>query len=307
MVDSKRVRLVLLKWSFTRFGSINPGIAILKKGKSSFMKTFAFRFVGFTVALLAATGLMTGTAVAQNDGNISVGAGIDFVSDYYFRGIVQETGGVVAQPWLEAGIAVNDNFSFAVGTWNSLHSVQAEGETVPSWYESDFYAGLSGATGSTAIDVTYTKYMSPRGSWGSVKELAIGVGYDTFIAPYATIAIEMDSGGGADGGSNDGTYFELGVEPGLPLDTDTYSVSIPIALGLSLSDYYEGGTSDSSFGFFSLGASLGIPLAGVPAEFGSWEFAGSLSLLVFGDGLKAINDSDDGAKVIALFGLSMGY
>ena len=271
------------------------------------MKTFACRFVGFTVALFVATGLMTGTAAAQNDGNISVGADIDFVSDYYFRGIVQETGGVVAQPWLEAGIAVNENFSFTAGTWNSLHSVQAEGATVPSWYESDFYAGLSAATGSTAIDVTYTKYMSPRGSWGSVKELAIGVGYDHFVAPYATVAIEMDSGGGADGGSNDGTYFELGVEPGLPLDTETYSVSIPIALGLSLSDYYEGGTSNSSFGFFSLGAALGIPLAGVPAEFGSWEFAGSLSLLVFGDGLKAINGSTDGAKVIALVGLSMGY
>ena len=309
MVEPKRVRLVLVwhKGIFAWVGSINPGIASPKKGKSSSMKTFAFRFVGFTVALLAATGLMTGTAAAQNDGNISVGAGIDFVSDYYFRGIVQETGGVVAQPWLEAGIAVNENFSLTAGTWNSLHSVQAEGATVPSWYESDFYAGLSGATGSTSIDVTYTKYMSPRGSWGSVKELAIGVGYDTFIAPYATVAIEMGSGGGADGGSNDGTYFELGIEPGLPLDTDTYSVSIPIALGLSLSDYYEGGTSDSSFGFFSLGASLGIPLAGVPAEFGSWEFAGSLSLLVFGDGLKAINGSEDGAKVIALFGLSMGY
>ena len=38
--------------------------------------------------------------------------------------------------------------------------------------------GCLRATGSTAIDVTYTKYMSPRGSWGSVKELAIGVGYD---------------------------------------------------------------------------------------------------------------------------------
>ncbi|GIT67454.1 MAG: hypothetical protein Ct9H300mP25_09260 [Acidobacteriota bacterium] len=57
--------------------------------------------------------------------------------------------------------------------------------------------------------------MSPRGSWGSVKELAFGVSYDTLVAPYATVAVEFDSGGGADGGDNDGTYFELGIEPGL--------------------------------------------------------------------------------------------
>ena len=272
------------------------------------MKILFYRFIVFAFTFIAATSFTVGTASAQNEGNVSVGAGIDFVSDYYFRGIVQETEGFIAQPWLEAGIAFNESTSIAFGTWNSLHSVKAAGATTPSWYESDFYAGLSYAAASgVGIDVTYTKYMSPRGSWGSVNEVAIGVGYDTFVAPYATVAFEMDSGGGADGGSNDGTYLEVGVEPGLPLDTEAVSVSIPVALGLSLSDYYESGTGDNKFGFFSAGAALGIPLSGIPAEYGSWEFAGSVSLLVFGDGLKAINGSDDGAKVIALVGLSLGY
>lgn len=250
---------------------------------------------------------MTGTARAQNEGNVSVGAGIDLVSNYYFRGIVQETSGAIAQPWLEAGIGFANGISLAAGTWNSLHSKQTSGTTVPSWYESDFYAGLSFGANAWSTDVTYTKYMSPRGSWGSVKEVAIGVGYDTFIAPYITVAIEMDSGGGADGGSTDGTYFELGVEPGLPLDNEEVSVSIPIAVGLSLNNYYEGNGTDNSFGFFSAGASLGIPLDSIPAEYGSWEFAGNVSLLIFGDGLKAVNGSDDSAKVIATVGLSMGY
>ena len=281
-------------------------LTVLVEGES--LLNDATAIVLFTIVLsIALSGVTANKAAAQNEGNVSVSTGVDFFNDYYFRGIVQETKGAITQPYLEAGLTLNDNVSLNVGTWNSLHSEDLATSTVPSWYESDFYAGLSGATGSTSVDLTYTKYMSPRGSWGSVKELAIGVGYDHFVAPYATVAIEMDSGGGADGGSNDGTYFELGVEPGLPLDTETYSVSIPIALGLSLSDYYEGGSSNNSFGFFSLGASLGVPLNGVPAEFGSWEFAGSLSLLVFGDGLKAINGSDDGAKVIALVGLSMGY
>ena len=266
---------------------------------------YFFRTLGIALLITTCT---VGTARAQNDGNVSVGAGIDFVSDYYFRGIVQETGGLVAQPWLEAGITFNDNVSMAAGTWNSLHSVKADGATVPSWYESDFYAGISyAADNGVGVDITYTKYMSPRGSWGSVNEVAFGVGYDTFVSPYVTVAFEMNSGGGADGGSNDGTYLELGIEPGLPLDTEAVSVSIPIAVGLSMNDYYEAGGSDNSFGFFSAGASLGVPLAGVPAEYGSWEFAGSISLVMFGDGLKAINGADEGAKVIALVGLSLGY
>ena len=268
------------------------------------------KYLAGGLALTLATTLLAGSASAQdaNNGNISVGAGIDVVSEYYFRGIVQETDGLLAQPWLEAGISISDNVSVAFGTWNSLHSAKVETATVPSWYESDFYAGVS-ASGSNGIgvDVTYTKYMSPRGSWGSVNELAVAVGYDTFISPYATVAFEMSSGGGADGGANDGTYLELGIEPSIPLETDAVSLSIPVALGMSLSDYYEGPDGDNAFGFFSAGAALGIPLSNIPEEYGSWEFAGSISLLMFGDGLKAINGSDDGAKVIALVGLSLGY
>ena len=263
-----------------------------------------FRALGIVVLIASC---MTGTARAQNEGNVSVGAGIDLVSNYYFRGIVQETSGAIAQPWLEAGIGFANGISLAAGTWNSLHSKQKSGVTVPSWYESDFYAGLSFGANAWSTDVTYTKYMSPRGSWASVKEVAIGVGYDTFVAPYVIVAIEMNSVGGADRGNNDGTYFELGVEPGVSLNAEAVSVSIPIAVGLSLNNYYEGGGNDNSFGFFSAGASLGIPLDSIRAEYGSWEFTGNVSLLIFGDGLKAINSSSHIAELNATVGLSMGY
>ena len=280
-------------------------------------KMRAGRIARVLLAVLAAVALTAGTASAQNEGRVSVGAGIDFVTSYYFRGIVQETGGFIAQPYLEAGLSLyegdNGSASLAAGTWNSLHSRTDAGFAgAPHiYYETDFYAGLGfGFAGGWGADVTYTAYMSPRGSWGTTKELAVGLSHDDVIAPYVTLAFEMF--GGADGGPNEGSYLELGIEPSLPLEDAPVSVSFPVAVGLSLADYYEYATpggmlEDGTFGFFNVGATVGIPISGIPAEWGSWEFAAGVQLLFFGDALKAINGSDDGVEPIAIFGLSLGY
>ena len=277
----------------------------------------ASRIIRVLLAVLAVVTLTAGTASAQNEGRVSVGAGIDFVSSYYFRGIVQETGGFIAQPYLEAGLSLyegdNGSVSLAAGTWNSLHSRGDAGfdGAAEIYYETDFYAGLGlGFAGGWGADVTYTSYMSPRGSWGTTKELAVGLSHDDVIAPYVTLAFEMS--GGAEGGPNEGSYLELGVEPSLPLEDAPVSVSFPVAVGMSLSDYYEYATpggmmEDGGFGFFNVGAMLGVPLSGIPAEWGSWEFTAGVQLLVFGDALKAINGSDDGVEPIGIFGLSLGY
>lgn len=283
--------------------------------------------------LLAASILMTGAAAAQdapNSGAISVGAGIDFGTDYFFRGIVQETEGFIAQPYLEAGMSLYDgdaaSVSLTAGTWSSLHSADYAGfGGAPGiFYETDFYAGLGfGFAEGWGGDVTYTAYMSPRGSFGTVKELAIGVSHDDMLAPYATFAFEL---AGNAAGENEGTYLELGIEPALPLDDAPVGVSFPVAVGLSLSDYYDAGAGASlsatadgpidrhdpdgvneTFGFFNVGAMVGIPISGIPAEYGSWEFTAGVNLMFFGDALQAINGMDDGFTPIGVFGLSLGY
>ena len=264
--------------------------------------------------LLAASLLMTGAAAAQdapNSGAISVGAGIDFGTDYFFRGIVQETEGFIAQPYLEAGMSLHDgdaaSVSLTAGTWSSLHSADYAGfGGAPGiFYETDFYAGLGfGFAEGWGADVTYTAYMSPRGSFGTVKELAIGVSHDDVLAPYAAFAFEL---AGNAAGENEGTYLELGIEPALPLDDAPVGVSFPVAVGLSLSDYYDPGGVNETFGFFNVGAMVGIPISGIPAEYGSWEFAAGVNLTFFGDALQAINGMDDGFTPIGVFGLSLGY
>ena len=257
---------------------------------------------------------LTATAqddMAANSGSLGFSAGVDFTNNYYFRGIIQETGGFIAQPFLDASMSLGP-VSITAGTWNSLHSA-GEGtfDGAPdSYYESDFYAGLGFAAGDVVgIDLTYTAYMSPRGSWGTTKEVALGLSFDTFAAPYATFAFEV--AGGADGGPNEGSYAEIGFEPAVPLDDAPVSLSFPIAIGASMSNYFEyqdemGVWSDSGFGFFSIGASLGVPLP-VPEQYGSWELAIGVNALMFGEGVKMLNGEDKGAKVIGLFGISLGY
>ena len=64
------------------------------------------RIFVLTIAVIALLGFSVNHASAQNDGNVSVSTGIDFVNDYYFRGIVQETKGAISQPYIEAGLDV---------------------------------------------------------------------------------------------------------------------------------------------------------------------------------------------------------
>ena len=270
------------------------------------MHRTANRFVVLAFTCAAAAGLAAAPAAAQdmgNNGNVSLSSGVDLVNQYYFRGIVQETGGFIAQPFLDGSISFGAA-SITAGTWSSLHSRGDAGfDGAPgSFYETDFYAGIGGAAGPIGVDVTYTAYMSPRGSWGTVKELALGLSVDNVAAPYATIAFEVDGNAAGDSG---GTYFELGVEPSAPLDAPV-SLSFPIAIGLSPSNYYNPGGVNHAFGFFSVGASIGVPL-NVPEGYGEWGLGLGVSALVFGEGLKQINGEDSGAKIIALFGLSLGY
>ena len=124
------------------------------------------------------------------------------------------------------------------------------------------------------------------------------------LSPYVRMAIELD--GQADGGTGEGIYFELGVEPGLSLEGTPVSLSFPVTLGLSLSDYYEGTTgNDDVFGYVDLGLVASVPLR-VPESYGAWEVSGGIHLLSLGDALTSFND-DDGLQPVGTFGFNIGY
>jgi hypothetical protein len=264
---------------------------------------------------------------APNTGRVSISAGVDWTSAYFFRGIKQETEDLILQPYGEVTFKLVENagaltaLSLTGGIWNSLQT-GATGSDSPTatdpkvWYELDGYFKLSAVfLEDLTASVIYTAYMSPNNVFNTVQEVAVGFAYNDakLLGPFAVnpsvlIAFEFD--GQADAGADKGIYAQLGIAPGYTFIADSaypLTLSVPLAVGLSLSDYYEFGTgSDDTFGYFSAGATLSVPLAFIPAEFGKWLVKAGVQVLFLGDNLKAVNDGDD-LQVIGTIGLAFSY
>src|SRR5687768_16373201 len=72
---------------------------------------------------ISASWLWAGT----NEGRVSLDVGVDFTTDYYFRGIIQETEDSIIQPYAEIGLNLYkgegslNSISGTLGIWNSFH------------------------------------------------------------------------------------------------------------------------------------------------------------------------------------------
>lgn len=232
----------------------------------------------------------------------TVTVGMDVLTSYMFRGIHQESTGVVAQPPIDLGVTLGKGISLNVGHWYSMHS----GPT-GSFYEADYYGSMTFTTGRLKPGVLFTSYTSPNDRFATVHEIAAFVGFDDSgsafpLSPKATVAFEVD--GQADGGASQGTYLELAIRPGVkPIAAVPVTFAVPVRLGLSLKDYYEGVYGSDRFGFFSTGL-----IASVPVTTGKvvWDIHGGLDMCWLGQNMKALN-SNDGFKPIGIVGVTLTY
>jgi hypothetical protein len=282
------------------------------------------------LAVVAAVGVMMVTsapAFAQeakdpNPGALTLTGSVDFLNQYMFRGIRQNSTGIATWPAMDLGISaysgegglksVGVNF----GTWNSLHTGDT-GQDGPSgklWYESDFYATLGlGFGGGTSFSTTYTAYTSPNNGFTTVKEIMFKLAVDdssrlgkAAIKPYIAIAREFDAEPGrgqADGGENAGTYLEIGFAPGY--SASRASIGFPIKIGLSASDYYELDGEDNKFGYFSIAGIVTVPLGGT-TSFGAWNIHGGVEYQKLGTTTEFFNGGESN-QVIGSFGIGFSY
>jgi len=273
--------------------------------------------------------LVSAPAFAQdkdpNPGAMTLTASFDFLNQYMFRGIRQNSTGIAMWPAVDLGIATYSgkgglkSLGVNLGTWNSLHTgdTGADGPSGKLWYESDFYASLGfGFGGGTSLTATYTSYTSPNGSYSTVKEIMFKLGVDdsgrlgkAAVKPYVIVARELNAeqdgltNGQADAGLNAGTYMELGGAPGY--SGKKASVAIPIKVGLSLGDYYELAGVDNKFGFFSVAAIGTVPLGGT-TNFGAWNIHGGVEYQRLGTTTQAFNGGEKN-QIIGSFGVGFTY
>ena len=236
---------------------------------------------------------------------VVVTGGLDFVNQYNFRGIRQNTEGVSIWPFIDFGFTPYRGdgalkiVSLNVGTWNAGHT-SLHGN---KWYESDIYGTVGFGFESATVGFTYTSYTSPADLFAHVKELAVKVSTPGPVGgvafnPYGLVAFELSDDGQADAGVSKGRYLELGIAPGYA--GARASLAVPVKVGLSAGDYYEFASGDdSTFGYFSVGGLVTVPMGSHLNVHGGVEFQ------VFGDTVEAYNGQDTAG--IASIGLGFAF
>ena len=174
------------------------------------------------IALLGAfagSGAPIAHAQTTNEGRLSLSMGIDTSNAYFFRGIKQERSGAIVQPYADVSfdlLTESESLStltLTFGQWNSLHSgpsgaggpatlTGGAARNTAMWYESDFYTGLTVGTDTLTAGLTYTSYLSPNNSFGTVQEISLALSLDDTgrllvpLQPHVGLAVELSGQGG---------------------------------------------------------------------------------------------------------------
>jgi hypothetical protein len=261
-----------------------------------------------------------------NTGRVGLVLGADWLSAYYFRGIVNEqNGGNNVQPYGEIGFRLLENMgpltslSLGGGFWNNWHY---GGGTIvaPSdpkwWYEADVYVKLS-TTWWEALTagVTYTYYTSPSGGFTSYADVGLFANLNDakWLGAFAlnpSIIFAFETKGEAlpaDG--KKGIYMGLGLAPGYTFFEDSsfpVNISLPMTFGFSVKDYYTVNGQNQTFGYFSGGPLITLPLKFIPPAYGSWALKAGVQFLWLNSNLKTVNFNDSFVP-IGNVGLSLTY
>jgi hypothetical protein len=276
----------------------------------------------------AATEMPASAEKAPNTGRVSLGLGADWASAYYFRGIANvQNGGSNVQPYAEMGFKLLDQVGpltslvITPGLWNNFQYGDAGRLVEPSdprfWFEADLYARLSATWWEVfTTGVTYTYYTSPNDSFTTYADVGLSFGLNDAkwlgafaLNPSLLFAFETKGEALFSDNFKHGIYMGIGLAPGytfLADSTQPINVSAPMTAGSSVKDYYRVNGKDQTFGYFSGGPLLTLPLKFIPADFGSWSLRAGVQFLVLNTNLKTVNTGDSFVPV-GNVGLTLTY
>ena len=273
------------------------------------------------------SGLASPEEKGPNTGRISLALGADWVSAYYFRGIVfQESGGDNVQPYLEVRFRLLEDLgpltslTLAGGTWHSFHSgggLLTEPSDPTWWFEANLDAKLTAVWWNVlTTGVTFTYYDSPNNSFSSKSDIAVNFALDDSkwlgafaLYPSVVFAFQTKSHFVPSADTN-GIYMALGLAPGYTFfkgSTYAFNVSLPMTFGFSVKDYYTVNGENQTFGYFQGGPLFTMPLKFIPKDYGQWAFKAGVQFLSLNSNLKKIDGQRDGFVPIGSVGFSMTY
>ncbi|MCC7146476.1 MAG: hypothetical protein IT443_08520 [Phycisphaeraceae bacterium] len=280
--------------------------------------------VAAPAAVKAAPAPVAEAAPGPNSGAVKIDLSLDYVTQYIFRGVMQQDEGLILQPNAKLTFALYESdgmvqsLDWYMGLWSSFHSDQSDyvATTTEAWYEADLYTGVKVALPSNfAADLSYIVYTYPNGAADTIQEADLSLSYNDAdlmsgfglpaLNPYVLFAFELRD----ENGSED-IYNEVGIAPSMTvLEGETYPVTLtfPVKLGLSLDGYYD---NDSDFGYLSFGPDFSVPIAFIPPEFGAWKAHAGV-VMVWADemaqNLSVTGASQDDFEVLGTVGVSMSY
>ncbi|MEX0775273.1 MAG: TorF family putative porin [Phycisphaeraceae bacterium] len=279
---------------------------------------------------------MAPAEAGPNTGRISLSAGVDAVTEYIFRGVVQENQGAMLQPYasvsfsLFQGQGAVQDISLVTGIWNSFHTDPTGFSG--AWYEADLSAGVAVKfLEKFTASIAYIWYTYPDANLTSYDEIDLKLAYDDTgmlpeiagqqisLQPYVLLAFELNDPDGVPSAREEAQYLEIGVAPSFTFGgvAQDYPItlSLPVAIGLSWDGYYPdpaGGSSDF-FGFISGGAVVSVPLAFIPSDFGQWNAHAGVIFYYLGENAAAlatpgiIGAGGNQFRIVGTFGVAMSY
>lgn len=221
-------------------------------------------------------------APAEKPGSaMSFSAGIDFMSHFISYGADVWGGGGDFLPfnshgtmfgWGQVNAAVSDQFTLYFNAWADINdnsdsdlggNIQEVDLTLGGTYVMDkFTFGLAAATWNYASDeeiiIDGSVAYNDAELWGD-KGFALN--------PSALVHWRVNGNGAQD----EGVALVLGIAPGTKYTPNAdypIAISFPVQVGLFLTDDFQGG--DSGLGYVTAGVSGTVPLAFIPAKYGSW-------------------------------------
>lgn len=248
-------------------------------------------------SLFAGTDAKTTVTPAAAPSILTGDLGVNFVTEYISRGVMQEKQGVIAQPYLDLFLNVYeakdgfiDKVTLNLSGWSSFHSKHTgaqPGNDAASWYECDIIPGVSVTfLKNWTLTASYLEYFAPNAAWDASRNLNFNLAYnDTDLLgafalhPHVAYLRELQGSCGSGVGLGHGNYYELGVTPALPA-YGPVTVTFPINAGFGSNGFYA---DNKGFGYFNAGVNASVALACIPSQYGAWAFNTGVTYWYLGD------------------------